>query len=98
LTELIKKLVVLDSEWIPKDKGYSLYIRMSILSWSGELLMFRTNHDRYPKCSRSWTLKRCALVCHLLSGMFVSADMFITDTKVGPYYASKAISVANVTS
>jgi branched-chain amino acid aminotransferase len=24
--------------------------------------------------------------------------LFITDTKVGPYYASKAISVANVTS
>jgi hypothetical protein len=27
LTELIKKLVVLDSEWIPKEKGFSLYIR-----------------------------------------------------------------------
>ena len=25
--ELIKKLVVLDSEWIPKEKGYSLYVR-----------------------------------------------------------------------
>jgi hypothetical protein len=31
LQELIKKLVVLDSEWIPKEKGYSLYIRRSYL-------------------------------------------------------------------
>ncbi len=28
LTELIKMLVVLDSEWIPKEQGYSLYVRM----------------------------------------------------------------------
>jgi branched-chain amino acid aminotransferase len=27
LSELIKKLVMLDSEWIPQDKGFSLYIR-----------------------------------------------------------------------
>lgn len=27
LTELIKKLVMIDKDWIPKDKGYSLYIR-----------------------------------------------------------------------
>lgn len=29
LTELIKKLVQVDKKWIPKDKGYSLYIRES---------------------------------------------------------------------
>lgn len=27
LTELIKKLVMVDADWIPKEKGYSLYIR-----------------------------------------------------------------------
>jgi branched-chain amino acid aminotransferase len=29
LTELIKKLVMVDKDWIPKEKGYSLYIRES---------------------------------------------------------------------
>lgn len=31
LTELIKKLVLLDSRWIPGEPGYSLYIRQSAL-------------------------------------------------------------------
>ncbi|ORY31822.1 aminotransferase [Naematelia encephala] len=31
LEELIKRLVVLDSEWIPKEKGYSLYIRPTLI-------------------------------------------------------------------
>jgi branched-chain amino acid aminotransferase len=29
LTELIKKLVLLDSKWIPSEPGYSLYLRKS---------------------------------------------------------------------
>ncbi|WVR06627.1 branched-chain amino acid aminotransferase [Kwoniella sp. DSM 27419] len=37
LTELIKKLVVLDSEWIPKDKGYSLYIRPTLIGTQNAL-------------------------------------------------------------
>ena len=32
LTELIKKLVMVDKDWIPKEKGYSLYIRRSSTS------------------------------------------------------------------
>ncbi|CAD6563612.1 MAG: hypothetical protein TREMPRED_000012 [Tremellales sp. Tagirdzhanova-0007] len=31
MRHLIKKLVVLDSEWIPKDPGYSLYIRPTLI-------------------------------------------------------------------
>lgn len=31
LTQLIKKLVMTDADWIPKEKGYSLYIRQSFL-------------------------------------------------------------------
>lgn len=27
LTELIKKLVMVEEKWIPREKGYSLYIR-----------------------------------------------------------------------
>ncbi|WWC71077.1 branched-chain amino acid aminotransferase [Kwoniella pini CBS 10737] len=37
LTELIKKLVVLDSEWIPKEKGYSLYIRPTLIGTQNAL-------------------------------------------------------------
>ncbi|ODN74068.1 branched-chain amino acid aminotransferase [Cryptococcus amylolentus CBS 6039] len=37
LTELIKKLVVLDSEWIPKEKGYSLYIRPTMIGTQSAL-------------------------------------------------------------
>lgn len=35
--ELIKKLVVLDSEWIPKEKGYSLYIRPTLIGTQNAL-------------------------------------------------------------
>lgn len=31
LTELIKKLVMIDEKWIPKEKGYSLYIRPTLI-------------------------------------------------------------------
>ena len=34
LVELIKKMVVLDSKWIPSEPGYSLYIRESTSSLS----------------------------------------------------------------
>lgn len=37
LIELIKKLVVLDSEWIPKEKGYSLYIRPTLIGTQNAL-------------------------------------------------------------
>ncbi|OCF35006.1 branched-chain amino acid aminotransferase [Kwoniella heveanensis BCC8398] len=37
LEELIKKLVVLDSEWIPKEKGYSLYIRPTLIGTQNAL-------------------------------------------------------------
>ncbi|GFZ50541.1 Branched-chain-amino-acid aminotransferase [Saitozyma sp. JCM 24511] len=37
LTELIKKLVVLDSEWIPKEKGFSLYIRPTLIGTQNAL-------------------------------------------------------------
>ncbi|WWC62927.1 branched-chain amino acid aminotransferase [Kwoniella dejecticola CBS 10117] len=37
LTELIKRLVVLDSEWIPKEKGYSLYIRPTLIGTQNAL-------------------------------------------------------------
>ncbi|WWD18768.1 branched-chain amino acid aminotransferase [Kwoniella shandongensis] len=37
LTELIKKLVVLDSEWIPQEKGYSLYIRPTLIGTQNAL-------------------------------------------------------------
>ncbi|KAK4684284.1 branched-chain amino acid aminotransferase, partial [Tremellales sp. Uapishka_1] len=37
VTELIAKLVSLDSEWIPKDKGYSLYIRPTMIGTQNAL-------------------------------------------------------------
>lgn len=37
LTELIKKLVMLDQEWIPKEKGYSLYIRPTLIGTQNAL-------------------------------------------------------------
>ncbi|WVQ96260.1 branched-chain amino acid aminotransferase [Kwoniella sp. CBS 9459] len=37
LEELIKKLVVLDAEWIPKEKGYSLYIRPTLIGTQNAL-------------------------------------------------------------
>ncbi|RSH81921.1 uncharacterized protein EHS24_008118 [Apiotrichum porosum] len=37
LTELIKKLVMIDSEWIPKEKGYSLYIRPTMIGTQNAL-------------------------------------------------------------
>lgn len=37
LTELIKKLIVLESEWIPKEKGYSLYIRPTLIGTQNAL-------------------------------------------------------------
>lgn len=37
LIELIKKLVILDSEWIPKEKGYSLYIRPTLIGTQNAL-------------------------------------------------------------
>ncbi|KAK6907706.1 branched-chain amino acid aminotransferase [Kwoniella mangroviensis CBS 10435] len=37
LIELIKKLVVLDSEWIPKEPGYSLYIRPTLIGTQNAL-------------------------------------------------------------
>ncbi|KAL7420583.1 branched-chain-amino-acid transaminase bat2 [Cryptotrichosporon argae] len=37
LTELIKKLVMLDAEWIPKEKGYSLYIRPTLIGTQNAL-------------------------------------------------------------
>ncbi|KAI9634853.1 putative branched-chain-amino-acid aminotransferase 2 [Dioszegia hungarica] len=32
LTELIKKLVMVDKDWIPQDKGFSLYIRPTLIA------------------------------------------------------------------
>lgn len=37
LTELIKKLIVLESEWIPKEKGYSLYVRPTLIGTQNAL-------------------------------------------------------------
>nr|ODN92475.1 branched-chain amino acid aminotransferase [Cryptococcus depauperatus CBS 7841] len=37
LTELIKKLVMLESDWIPMEKGYSLYIRPTLIGTQNTL-------------------------------------------------------------
>lgn len=37
LTELIKKLVMVDKDWIPKEKGYSLYIRPTLIGTQAQL-------------------------------------------------------------
>ncbi|ORX37110.1 putative branched-chain-amino-acid aminotransferase 2 [Kockovaella imperatae] len=37
LSQLIQKLVLMDSEWIPKEKGYSLYIRPTMIGTQNAL-------------------------------------------------------------
>jgi branched-chain amino acid aminotransferase len=43
LTELIKKLVMIDADWIPKEKGYSLYIRTSPFTIPEHIRLFDTD-------------------------------------------------------
>ena len=71
VVDLIKKLVVLDGEWIPKEKGYSLYLRESIRearschSWMGEI---RPYVDWDADCFGRRAVQRRFAFCHLLSG------------------------------
>lgn len=37
LTDLIKKLVILDASWIPSEPGYSLYIRPTMIGTQNAL-------------------------------------------------------------
>ena len=57
LTELIKKLVLLDSRWIPGEPGYSLYIRES--SRAGRFFLFI--HRRSRQGVDSSTIRRTDL-------------------------------------
>jgi len=57
LTELIKKLVLLDSRWIPGEPGYSLYIRES--SRAGRF--FLAVHRRSRQGVDSSTIRRTDL-------------------------------------
>ncbi|WVQ80749.1 branched-chain amino acid aminotransferase [Cryptococcus sp. DSM 104549] len=43
LIELLKKLVTLEKEWIPKEKGYSLYIRPTMIGTAPDLGVHGSN-------------------------------------------------------
>lgn len=78
LIELIKKLVMTDKDWIPQEKGYSLYIRKSATS-------------QYRPVRLKVTGPTLIATQNAL-GVGPSSDalLFVICCPVGPYYASKS--------
>lgn len=78
--ECIRKLVKVDESFIPQEKGYSLYIRPTMISTS----------VRPPTASSAET--HCVLLVFLCSqaslGVHLprSAKLFVLLSPVGPYY------------
>jgi branched-chain amino acid aminotransferase len=87
LIELIKKMVVLDSKWIPGEPGYSLYIRKSSFTLCGS--------SSNPVVGPTMIATQNSLGV----GPSSKALLFVIASPVGPYYATgfKAISLQATT-